>query len=89
MSVMCHDEKDESDAASYHAGIDPRLKRDSQIGFKNNDGVVAPGDEQLIAFVASTTGKHSAYANLIRFCEPMKQGLQLLFTGSLPLQVTT
>ena len=34
-------------------------------------------------------GKHSAYANLIRFCEPMKQGLQLLFTGSLPLQVTT
>ena len=41
---MCHDEKDDSDAAGYHAGIDPRLKQDFQ---KITDGVVAPGDEQL------------------------------------------
>ena len=37
---------------------------------------------------ASTRGEHSAYAHLIRFCEPMKQGLQLLFACPPPLQAT-
>ena len=36
-----------------------------------------------------TWSQCSAYANLIQFGEPMEQGLQLRFTGPLPLQVTT
>jgi hypothetical protein len=34
-------------------------------------------------------GRAPPVCHLIRFCEPMKQGLQLLFTGPLPFQVTS
>jgi hypothetical protein len=37
--VMCHDEQDDSDATSYHAALDPRLKGDFQFDLNSRDWV--------------------------------------------------
>jgi hypothetical protein len=83
--VMCRDEEDDKDATSYYAALEPGLGGISNFDLKDAIGFKGSSAEQLRRVLASTWRWHHPYAHLIRFCEPMKQGLQLLFACPMPL----
>ena len=69
-------------------GFDPRLNGDFQFDSREGTERDQCGADRVGSLVGSTKGERRAYTDLIRLCEPMKQGFQFLFTFSLPLQVT-